>query len=100
MNKSKLHRLLDLINDIKKIDALIQLHSGLDDSDEITNQYVSKKEKLVGYIIDELNDPKNRSQDSFLIIKLLIEKFYTSDKNITLRKAFTKQDFPELEKAL
>ena len=54
MENSKILRLIDLINDIKKVDALIQLHSNLNDSKIITNQYVAKKEKLVSYLINEL----------------------------------------------
>jgi len=100
MENSKILRLIDLINDIKKVDALIQLHSNLKDSIIITNQYVAKKEKLVGYLIDELNTPKNRSLNSFHTIKLVIDKFYSSLDDNTYHGAFTKNDLIELEKAL
>ncbi|MEI6435353.1 MAG: hypothetical protein WCP32_10955, partial [Bacteroidota bacterium] len=66
----------------------------------ITNQYVAKKEKLIGYLIDELNAPKIRSQNSFLTIKLIIDKFYSSFDDYTYHRAFTKSDLLELEKAL
>ncbi|MCX6278593.1 MAG: hypothetical protein NT004_10895 [Bacteroidetes bacterium] len=100
MENVKILRLIDLINDIKKVDALVQLHSNLNDSKIITNQYVAKKEKLIGYLIDELNAPKIRSQNSFLTIKLIIDKFYSSLDDNTYHGAFTKSDLLELEKAL
>ena len=100
MENSKILRLIDLINDIKKVDALIQLHSNLNDSKIITNQYVAKKEKLVSYLINELNSPENRSLNSFHTIKLVINKFYSSLDDNTYQEAFTKNDLIELEKAL
>ena len=100
MINSKILKLIDLINDIKKVDALIQLHKNLNDSEIITNQYVAKKEKLIGYLINELNAPQNRSLESFHAIKLVIDNFYSKRDEIPFHGAFTKNDLAELEKAL
>lgn len=40
------------------------------------DQYAAKKEKLLGYLIDELVDSKLRSPYSFKIILLALQKFY------------------------
>jgi len=78
MQNPKILRLIDLINDIKKVDALIQLHLNLKDSEIITLQYVAKKNKLISYFIDELITPQTHSANSFHTIKLIIEKFYST----------------------
>ena len=75
MDEAKRYKLLDLIEDIKKTDAMITLHSS-NASGLMLDQYKAKKEKLIGYLIDELVEPDLRSARSFAIIKTVIEKFY------------------------
>lgn len=100
MQNSKILKLIDLINDIKKVDALLQLHFNLKDSEIITNQYAAKKEKLIGYLINELNEPKSRSQDTFHTIKLVIDRFYSDIKESKYHGTFTKSDLKELQNVL
>ena len=66
---------MDLIEEIKKVNAMISMHSS-DNSAMMLEQYKYKKDKLVSYRIDELVNSKVRSPKSMLIIKTAIEKFY------------------------
>jgi len=75
MEQIKLHRLMDLAEEIKKIDVMIQLHAD-NPSSFMLDQYKEKKQKLIGYLIDELIEPEVRSLKSFEIIRNLIVRFY------------------------
>lgn len=75
MDHAKKYRLMDLIDDIKEVDAMIQLHS-TDSSAMMLEQYKYKRDKLISYLIDELVGPEFRSPKSMFIIKTAIEKFY------------------------
>ncbi len=75
MNDAKKYKLMDLIEDIKEVDAMIKLHSS-DSSAMMLEQYRYKKDKLISYLIDDLVEPELRSAKSMFIIKIVIEKFY------------------------
>ncbi len=70
---------MDLIDDIKKVDDMIKLHSA-NTSTLMLEQYKIKKEKLICYLIDELVEPDLRSPKSFAIIRILIDRFYPNLK--------------------
>lgn len=74
------YKLLDLIDDIKEVDAMINLHSS-DQSAMMLDQYKFKKNKLVSYLIDELVNPELRSEKSIFIIQMVIKKFYPNLKD-------------------
>jgi hypothetical protein len=76
MKKGEIYKLMDLIEDIKKLDELISLHRQLDTSDFMISQYEAKKTKLVGILIDELASPPVQSTQSYLLIKMLLNKYY------------------------
>ena len=75
MDQTKIYKLIDLLDDIKKVDAMIELHSS-NPSTFMLNQYKAKKEKLTSYLIDELVEPSVRSPRSFSIILQVLGKFY------------------------
>lgn len=75
MDDAKKYKLMDLIEDIKNVDAMINLHSA-DSSAMMLEQYRYKKDKLIAYLIDDLVEPELRSAKSMFIIKIAIEKFY------------------------
>ena len=80
MDNLKKYRLLDLFDEIKEVEAMIRLH--LDDpTSMMLEQYKYKKDKLTGFLIGELVKPEVRSEESILIIKLMIEIFYPYLKN-------------------
>lgn len=98
MDSAKKHKLLDLVDDIKDVEAMIKLHSN-DDSALMLSQYKYKKEKLLSYLIDELVNPELRSPKSMFIIKIAIEKFYPNIKN-EAQADLLHQDLNELEAIL
>ena len=76
MKKVEIYKLMDLIEDIKKLDELISLHRELGTSDFMISQYEAKKTKLMGLLIDELASPPVQSTQSYLLIKMLLNKYY------------------------
>jgi hypothetical protein len=98
MKQSQFYKLLDIVEDIKKVDAMIKLHSDHDDSSFMLDQYLARKDKLVGILIDELVSPSLRSMRSMKTIKLIIDKYYPNLENkYDLSKA---DDFTKLELAI
>jgi hypothetical protein len=76
MKKVEIYKLMDLIEDVKKLDELISLHYQLGNSDFMISQYEAKKNKLMGLLIDELASPPVQSTQSYLLIKMLLNKYY------------------------
>jgi hypothetical protein len=63
------------------------------------NQYSSKKEKLIAYLIDALVDPSLRSLNSFSMIHQLLTRFYPI-LPILQQNEVDSMDFRELQAAL
>ena len=78
MKDTELNKLVDLVDEVKKIDSMILLHQDLDDSRFMIDQYEAKKTKLISELIDELVSPAIQSPQSFSLIQLIIAKFYPS----------------------
>ena len=76
MKKVEVLKLMDLIEDIRKLDELIAISRTKKTSDFVLNQYEAKKIKMVGSIISELANPPIQSIESYLIIKKLLNKYY------------------------
>ncbi|KAA8473913.1 hypothetical protein BDE36_1102 [Arcticibacter tournemirensis] len=76
MKKADIYKLTDLIEEVKKIDAMILLHQNIDESQFMVSQYEAKKTKLIGEIIDELAAPSVQSPRSFSLIQQILLKFY------------------------
>jgi hypothetical protein len=76
MKKAEIYKLMDLIEDVKELDKLISIHLDIDNSDLMISQYEAKKTKLMGILIDELASPPVQSTDSYLLIKMLLNKYY------------------------
>jgi ribosomal protein S15P/S13E len=72
---SKKYQLQDLIEKIEEADKMIKAHSK-NSSKLMLEQYEAKKQKLLGYLIDELVDAKVRSPYSFKLIYMALHKFY------------------------
>jgi hypothetical protein len=75
MNEAKKYKLQDLIEKINEVDNMIKVHSS-NPSKFMIDQYKAKKEKLLGYLIDELVDAQIRSPFSFRLIMLALNKYY------------------------
>ncbi|MEN5197550.1 hypothetical protein [Sphingobacterium faecium] len=76
MKKVELNNILDLMDEIKKLDALLLLHSSMGQDDFMISQYQSKKVKLMAELIDALASPKIQSEQSFSLIQKILGKFY------------------------
>ena len=86
-NSAKIYQLQDLIGKIDEVDKMVKLHAS-DSSKFMLQQYEAKKEKLLGYLIDELVDSPLRSHYSFKLVLMALKKYYpdlnkkvSSDKN-------------------
>ncbi len=76
MKKAEIYKLMDLIEDIKKLDELISLHRQTSVSTFMIEQYEAKKTSLIGSLIDELASPPVQSTQSYLLIKMILNKYY------------------------
>ncbi|MEZ2336201.1 hypothetical protein AB6735_11225 [Mucilaginibacter sp. RCC_168] len=76
MKKVEVLKLMDLVEDIKKLDELIVASRQKKTSDFVLNQYEAKKVKMVGSIIHELANPPIQSIESYLLIKKILNKYY------------------------
>ena len=68
--------LIDMLESIKRTDEMISLHKNNDELPLITTQYEALKAKQVAEIIAELTTPLYLSAENFLVIKLIINKYY------------------------
>jgi hypothetical protein len=75
MNQNNLDNLLDLIEDIRKVEEMIRMHE-LDHSILMLKQYRAKKDELFCLLIDELLKPELRGAKSFDIIRRSLAKYY------------------------
>ncbi|MCC9062130.1 hypothetical protein [Flavobacterium piscisymbiosum] len=80
MKDNKLYHILDLIEEIDKVDKMIILHKD-SDSDLMSNQYKNQKLKLSNYLVKELLTNSDNRTEVMYIIKLFIEKFYNNEMN-------------------
>ena len=95
MKQAQFYKLLDIVEDIKKLDAMIKLHQEHDESTLMLNQYEARKDKLIGVVIDELVSPSLRSARSIRTIRLIIDKYYPErEQKNNLSKT---DDFAKLE---
>ncbi|MDP9080099.1 MAG: hypothetical protein M3O71_21955 [Bacteroidota bacterium] len=86
MKKVKLFQLIDLMEEIKKTDDLIAASRKEKTSLLLINQYQTKKNQLIGSIINELSTPPLQSAQSYLLVKMILDKYYpakTGDAVIT-----------------
>jgi hypothetical protein len=78
MKDNKLYHILDLIEEIDKVDKMLILHKD-SDSDLMLSQYKNQKLKLSNYLVKELLTNSDNRTEVMYIIKLFIEKFYNNE---------------------
>ncbi len=78
MKDSKLYDILDLIEEINKVDNMIDLHKD-STSNLMVNQYKNQKLKLSNFLFKELLTNSDNRSEVMDIIKLFIEKFYNHE---------------------
>ncbi len=104
LSDSKKYKLQDLVEKIEEVDKMVKIHSS-NPSKFMLEQYEAKKEKLLGYLIDELIGSKLRSPYSFRIVALALNKFYPQlikqkAKNTSLTKDKHYSELKKLEAVL
>ncbi len=75
MKDNKLYSILDLIEEINKVDKMIDIHQK-SESSIMSNQYKSQKLKLSNYLFKELLNNSDERAEVMHLIKMFIEKFY------------------------
>lgn len=78
MKDNKLYHILDLIEEIDKVDKMLILHKD-SDSNLMLSQYKNQKLKLSNYLVKELLTNSDNRTEVMYIIKLFIEKFYNNE---------------------
>jgi len=96
MTEEKLYQLQDLVERINRLDKMIKIHSK-NPSKFMLEQYMAKKEKLLGYLIDELVDARVRSAYSFRIISMALNRFYPNIATVDSRKLTKVKNYKELK---
>jgi hypothetical protein len=84
MKKVEVLKLIDLIEEIRKLDELIAQSRKKKTSDFVINQYEVKKLKMIGSIISELANPPIQSMESYLLIQKILNKYYPNLDNSEL----------------
>lgn len=97
MKDNSLYNILDLIEEIDKVDKMIKIHQNTD-SEIMLHQYSNQKLKLSGFLFNELLSNSNKQPEVMNIIKLFIEKFY----NYELKNLDTNRDdsFRQIEEVV
>lgn len=94
MKNNKLYTILDLIEEIDKVDKMIDLHKDTSSS-LMLNQYKNQKLKLSNCLFHELLANSDNRPEVMYIIKLFVEKFYNHEIN---NHTFEKDDsFKKIE---
>jgi len=75
MEDNKLYHILDLIEEINKVDKMIEIHKK-SELDLMLKQYQNQKLKLSSLLFKELLTNTDNSTDVMYLIKMFIEKFY------------------------
>ncbi|MFC0515009.1 hypothetical protein ACFFGT_12400 [Mucilaginibacter angelicae] len=84
MKKVEVLKMIDLVEEIKKLDELIQQSRKKKTSDFVINQYEAKKLKLIGSTIAELASAPIQSVESYQLIQKILNKYYPNLSEDTL----------------
>ena len=79
MKENKLYSILDLLEEINKVDRMIDLHND-SESKVMYSQYSNQKMKLSVFLFKELITISDHEAEVMYLIRVFLEKFY--DKEI------------------
>lgn len=82
MKNSSLYKIKDLVDEMKKLDLLIDLHRKIDDDGFMYSQYETKKSRLMKELILELTKESDKTPDVFGVIRKIIIRFYPEETTI------------------
>lgn len=81
MTTDKLYRLMDILDDLKKIDSIMQVHRSntTDTSEVMLSQYKARRNQLLVYFINELNASSDMDEtpQRLGLIKNIMDRFYS-----------------------
>ena len=98
MKQSQFYELQDLLDQIKAVDKMIQLHYDAPTA-FMLNQYKATKAKLINNFIGALVAPPFISSGNIHTIKMVIDKFYGDEfKNFSIQSLSS--DLLRLEQSL
>ena len=102
MEKEKLYRLMDVLDEIKQINELILKHEsqGKKASPLMIDQYKARKEQLLTYFINEINASSEYRSSRLSIIRLVMERFYPEIKEEKNKVIKQDENLSYLAKAL
>lgn len=82
MTKDKLYRLMDVLDEIKQVDEILSVHvkDQKNTSSLMVNQYKAKKEKLLAYLINEINSSPEHRSYRLKLIGQVMDQFYSTPK--------------------
>lgn len=102
MEKEKLYRLMDVLDEIKEIDELILKHEsqGEEASSLMIDQYKARKDQLLTYFINEINASAENRSSRLSMIKIVMERFYTENKEDKTKAIKVDKNFSSLVNAL
>jgi hypothetical protein len=78
MKSNDLYNILDIIEEISKVDKMIAIHKD-SASPLMLNQYEHQKLKLSGFLFKELLSNSNDQSEVMHIIRLFIDRFYSRE---------------------
>ncbi len=96
MKNESLYQVLDLMEEIHKVNQMIELHSSLETSGIMMDQYESQKTKLTSFLFKELLDMSDNSTNTMYLIKAIIEKFY--DRELANHDLHNEEDLKKIER--
>jgi hypothetical protein len=102
MEKEKLYRLMDVLDEIKQIDELLSKHKSHTQrtSSLMIDQYKARKEQLLTYFINEINALAEYRSYSLTIIKQIMERFYHETEKESSKKIVKDKNLSALAEAL
>lgn len=101
MEKEKLYRLMDVLDEIKQIDVLISKHESQEEQSSLMlDQYKARKEQLLMYFINEINASSEYRSYRLSMIKLVMERFYPEIKEEKRKAIKLDKNFNSLVNAL
>ena len=86
MNKQSLYKIQDILEELKKIEELILVHTSNHSSDFVISQYQDKKTNLVSILVEELSAPSIKSASSLFLIRKILDKYVNEPVSERLNK--------------
>jgi predicted molibdopterin-dependent oxidoreductase YjgC len=98
MKQHQIYKLLDLIEQINKVNKMIKLHSE-NNSEFMASQYRHIKSEHVAELIKTLNSSKTQSEENYLLLNRLLSEFYPNNNLMQKESINYEEEFARLGKA-